>query len=126
MGIHVDTSQLDRLAIDLSEAPGRIQRSAPKVMARGAFNIKTEMREDFSGHNFLKDLGFKVNYDRLDRLGLAYEIGIDKGGQGSLGNIAAYGTSNNAPVADKNAGLRRELPRIVSHLGDVAEDSVLG
>lgn len=125
-GIHIDTSEVDRLAVDLSQAPGRIQRKAPKVMQVGAYKIKQEMQSDFSGHGHLPHLGHKVNYDRRDALGLSYEIGIDKGGQGDLGNIAAYGSSNNAPVADKNAGLRKELPMIVFHLGGAAEDSVLG
>ena len=126
MGVHFDASEVNALAVDLSRTPGRIQRSAPTVMETGAYKIKQEMADDFDGHRHLGNLGHKVNYDQLDGLGLAYEIGIDKGGVGSLGNVAAYGTSNNAPVADKNRGLLVELPRILNHLGDVGEDAVLG
>lgn len=124
MGIHIDTSELNRLALDLAQAPGRLQRKAPRVLLVGANKIKAEMRQDASGHGNLPHLAYKVNYDRLGTL--EYEVGIDKGEQGSLGNVAAYGTSNNAPVFDHTASLRKELPHILRHLGDEAEDAVLG
>ena len=130
--IRFDTSELDRLAVDLSKAPGRIQRKAPKVMHRAAFEIKKGMRRDLTeglynhGRSHIPQMSNKINYDRLDGLGLAYEIGIDKGGQGNLGNFAAFGSINNAPIFDHTASLRRELPNIMRNLGDAGEDAVLG
>ncbi len=124
--IKFDTSEVKRLAVDLSEAPSRLQRKAPKVMARGAFQIKKGMRKDASGHNFLSKLSYKVNYDQLDSGGLNYEIGFDKVGQGNLANIIVFGSINNAPVFDHTAALRRETPLILHHLGDAGEDSVFG
>lgn len=129
-GAHFDTSEIDRLAADLSAAPGRLQRRGAKVMLVAANKIKKNMREDIrqglSNHRtHLPQLPYKVSYDHLDRLGLEYEIGIDKGGQGDLGNVAAYGTSNNAPIFDPSSSLRREMPHIIRNLSDDAEQSVL-
>ena len=127
-----DTSELERLAVDFSEAPGRIQRKAPKVMHKTALEIKKGMRRDLRAGMYnharthIPDMRGQINYDRLDALGLAYEIGIDKDGQGKLGNFAAFGSINNAPIFDHTDSMRREMPRLLRALGTVAEDSVFG
>lgn len=123
--LHWDTSEVDRLALDLSEAPGRMQRKAPGVFARGAFEIKNRIKRAASGHDYLPSLDAHVSYDR--RGFLDYEIGFDKVGQGNLANIAVYGSINNAPIMESPAMLARpELREIERHLGDVGEGAVLG
>lgn len=122
--IQFDTSQVDRLAVDLSEAPGRIQRRAPKVFEVGANKIKKGMRAEASGHRHLRGLPQHVNYTKFSALD--FEIGIDKGGQGSLGNFAAFGSVNNVRVMDHTAPLRHELPFIQRNLVDAGADAVLG
>lgn len=124
MRIEFDTSEVDRLALDLSRAPGRIQRSAAKVMLVAANKIKKGMRRDADGHDYLPHLGYTVNYDKVGDL--AYEIGFDKDGQGKLANIMAYGSVNNAPILDHTAPLRRELPHIAANLGDAGAEAALG
>lgn len=121
--IKFDTSQVTRLALDLSKAPGRIQRSAPKVLEVAANKIKRGMKDDASGHGHLPALDRHVSYTKESAL--SYEIGFDKVGQGNLANIAAFGSVNNAPVMDHAAALRRETPVMLSKLGQAAEDSVL-
>lgn len=123
---HWDTSELDRMIVDLSEAPGRIQRRAPKVFEVAANKIKRGMKRDASGHGHLPDLDRHVSYDRLDALGLSYEIGFDKIGQGHLANFAAFGSINNAPVMDHTAALREEIPFVMRNLGNAGADSVFG
>ena len=122
--IHFDTDELDRLALNLSKAPGRMQRKAPKVFEVAANKIKRGMRRDASGHNHLSKLASTIEYDKLGEL--TYEIGYKKIGQGNLANIAAFGSVNNAPVLVLDAPLRRELPFILHHLADEGEDAVLG
>lgn len=125
MGVHFDTTEVDRLAADISRAPGRMQRAAPRVLLASAKRIKTGMRRDFRGHRYAPHIPRAVEYDRIGPM--EYEIGVDKQGpQGGLGNILAYGTSNNAPVVDHTASLRRDIPKLTSDFGDAAEDSVLG
>lgn len=123
--IEFDASEVRSLALDLSKAPGRIQRRAPKTLRKGAFDVKQRLRRDAEGHAYLPGLAAKAAYDEMTPL--SYEIGIDKGGQGDLGNVAVYGTSNNAPImSHPETHLRLEMPTILRHLGDDGEDSVLG
>lgn len=125
MSIEFDSREVNQLAIDLSKAPGRIQRSAPKTLRKGAFDVKQRLRRDASGHAYLPGLAAKAAYTEFTPL--SYEIGFDKGGQGSLANVAVYGTSNNAPIMSSPADhLRLELPTIMRYLGDDGEDAVLG
>lgn len=123
--IEFDASEVANLSLDLSRAPGRIQRSAPKVLETGAFKTKRNLQRMAKGHRFLGGLDSAVAYDALTPL--HYEIGFDKGGVGSLANVAVYGTSNNAPVmGSPRDALRLELPSILRHLEDEGEDAVLG
>lgn len=124
----VDASEVLALAVDLSAAPGRVQRSAPKVMKRSALEVKRHMQDDFSGHRYAGATPYSLEFEQLDALGLSFKVGeIDSAGpQWGLAAILAYGTSNNAPNTDHKAGLRRETPNIVHHLGAAGEDAVLG
>lgn len=125
MSLRWDTSEVDTLALDLSKAPGRMQRKAPKVFARGAFETKGRIQRDATGHGHLPQLQRYVSYDKLGDLN--YEIGFDKSGQGNLANFAVYGSVNNTPVmASPVEHLRRELPEIARHLGTEAENAVFG
>jgi hypothetical protein len=125
MRIELDSSEVDTLAADLSKAPARFQLAAPKVLERGALETKRGLQRMARGHRHLAGLPGAVAYDALTPL--HYEIGFDKGGVGSLANIAVYGTSNNAPVMGTPMdALRLELPAILRHLGEAGEDAVLG
>lgn len=124
MGVHIDTSEVDRLAVDLSEAPERLHRDVRKILEVGANKIKKGMRRDFTGHSHAPYIPAAIGYDQIGEF--AYEIGVDKHGpQGGLGNILAFGTSNNAPVVDHTAALTKETPVIVEKLADAAEKDVL-
>lgn len=124
-GLRWDTSEPNRLSVDLSEAPGRAQRKAPAVFARGAFEIKKRLKAAASGHDHLPSLDAHVAYDKVGPL--AFEIGFNKVGQGNLANIAVYGSVNNSPIMESPAQLARyEIPAIERHLGDAGEESALG
>ena len=124
--LHFDTTELRKLAVDLSQAPGRIQRRAPKAMLQGARGIRRAMRKDASGHRYLHKFAQEVNLSRLDGAGLAYEIGFDKSGQGNLANIIVFGSINNASVYDFDSAWRREMPALLQRLAGAGEESVLG
>lgn len=124
---HIDASEVTRLAVDLSGAPGRLQRRAPRTMKRSALEIKRRMMQDFSGHRQARGTELSLEMQQLDGLGLTWEIGeLDSAGyRWGLAAILAFGTSNNAPVVDHAAALWREMPTMITHLGGDAEDSVL-
>lgn len=128
MGDLFDTREVNRLAVDMTGAPKRMQFKTRKVMKRSALGIKTRMQEEFSGHRQARGVPASMEMQQLDALGYTWEIGeLDSAGpQWGLAAILAYGTSNNAPVADHTAALRGELPLIEKYLGDAGEDSVLG
>jgi hypothetical protein len=125
-GVHFDASQVDRLAVDLSEAPKRLQFTARKTMKRSALEIKRKMVEEFSGHRFARAVPGSL--EMQSRGEFAWEIGeLDSAGpQWGLAAILAYGTSNNAPVADHRKSLREETPIMLRYLGADAGDAVLG
>lgn len=125
MSIEFDSSQVRRLALDLSKAPARIQRKAPSVFLRGAIETKRRVERDASGHDYLPQLANHVGHDRLGFL--KHEIGFNKVGQGALANITVYGSVNNDPIMESPLDhLRREVVEIVRHLGDEGESAVLG
>lgn len=124
MALRWDTSEVDRLAVDLSRAPSRAQRRARHEFSASADRVKFAMKRLASGHRFLDQLPDTVGSSRLGELD--YEIGFDKVGQGKLANIIVYGSVNNAPVFDHTDALRGELSTLLRHLGDAGEDSVLG
>jgi hypothetical protein len=128
MGKHIDTSDARDLVVDLAGAPGRIRRKAPAVMKRGALEVKRGMADDFSGHRYAGRVPASLEFEQRDALGLVYEVGeLDSAGpQWGIAAILAYGTSNNAPVVDHTAALRREVPAIERHLGDAGEEAALG
>lgn len=128
MSFSIDSSEVDRLAVDMRGADRRVVEGARPVMKRAAMNVKRRMMKDFRGHRYAGAVPFSLEFEQRDRHGLAYEIGeLDSAGrQWGLAAILAYGTSNNAPVVDHTAALRNESGLIQKKLGDVAEDSVLG
>jgi len=129
--VHLDATEVLALAEDLDGAKGRFEKSAVKIMRRGAVKVKAGMRKDFSGHRYAPRVGLSVNYDFWHTPGrrVGFEVGPDKsipGLQGALGNILAFGTINNLPVVDKDAAMRHELPVLTQYLGRAAEQAVLG
>ncbi len=128
MGRHIDASEVDQLAVDISKAPKRLQLGARRTMKRGAVNIKRYMQDELSGHRYAGGVPASVEFQQRDAHGLRYEIGeLDSAGpQWGLAGILVYGTSNNAPVADHRKALTRETPALLTYLGADAEDAVLG
>lgn len=124
MTIRWDTDEFDRLSVDLSRAPSRMQRSASKVLFVGINKAKRNLKRMASGHDYLPHLASHVEYESHGPL--EYEVGFNDVGQGELANIAVYGSVNNAPVSGSPAdAIRIELPQVLRHLGDEAEDAIL-
>lgn len=119
-----DKREMDQVAVDLSRAPGRVQRNSSTVMRRFAARVARGMRADASGHRYLPELPSTVSHGQTGPL--RHEVGFDKRGQGKLAHIIVFGSVNNAPVFDNAASVRRELPRATDSLADAGEDSILG
>lgn len=122
--IDLDTSDVHRLAVDLTGAAAKVQIGANVELEASAVRVRDGMKADATGHAFLPRLPEYVSYERVALALLAYDIGFDKRGQGNLANIAAFGTSKNAPVMDHTASLRREEPVVVAAMLALGEKSL--
>jgi hypothetical protein len=119
-----DTREVREVAVDLSRAPGRIQRNAGTVMRRFASRVARGMTAHASGHRYLPQLPSTVSAGQIGPL--RHEVGFEKRGQGKLAHIIVDGSVNNAPVFDHTASVRIELPRTADALADEGEDAALG
>jgi hypothetical protein len=120
-----DHSELDALALDLVKAPARVLPAIIPAVNRAGMKIKATMKADASGHRHLPDLARTVGYDvTVSPLSASVEVGFAKTGQGNLANIAAFGTSNNAPVMDITRGLYEELPFFMRAIAKAGADAL--
>lgn len=134
MRIHIDSSELDRLRIDLAGAPFRVQTNASSGVRRSAALVDEGMTLDAAGHQgnwfgipgtqYDTPLEKHVSHEMLTPL--SAEIGIEAKGAGKLAHIIVFGSVNNGPVYDHTAAMRRSMPAIENILADAAEESVFG
>lgn len=106
-----DTSELKALANSFNSASLRIIPALRPTAERAGVGMKRRMKRDASGHRSLPALPRYVEYD-VDQgvTSISVEVGFRREGQGSLANIAAFGTSDTAPVLDITAPLAAEVP----------------
>lgn len=121
----IDTRELRELILDFTQAPNRIQRDAPRTMRKYAKKLEQAMKRDARGHRYLPKFAPTMGSRKTDSLGLSWEVGFHRRGQGKLAHIIVFGSVNNAPVYDFHGPLHRETPRIFRELGLIAEDDVL-
>lgn len=125
-----DSSQVKHLAIDLHRAPERMSRDMRRVVKKTALEVKRGMQSDFSGHNYAGAVpgSFEMDESGSNSVMAQARIGeLDSAGpQWGIAAILAYGTSNNAPVVDHTNALHREVPVMIHHLTEAAENDVLG
>ena len=114
----VDVSELRKLATDLSSAPKLVKSEARGVVAKGALNIKNQMRDEVArsrhfrfAHTISYDL--KVTGDMIEA-----EIGPETGGAGSLAGFAYFGGVNGGggTVPDPQGALDAEAPNVEKYL----------
>ena len=123
----VDVSQLRSFARDLERAPVKVVREVPKVVKRGANNIKRTMQADFRESRSFGHIARTVSYDvTVDAGGVEAEVGPDKsrGGGASLAHIAYWGGARGGggTVEDPLGALAIEVPEFESALGKLLED----
>ena len=120
-----DHSELDALARDLMAAPLKVIPALVPVANRAGVNMKRVMKSDASGHGHLPGLASKVNYKVEVAAGsITVEVGFVDEGQGELANIAAFGTSKNAPVMDITRGLTEEVPNFMRWCAKVGSEAL--
>lgn len=121
--MEADTRELQALIREYDTALRDSIPEVRKVVERGSLNIKNDAKGRISGHPTLRGLPHTISYDtRVRGTSVVGEIGPDKtkGGQAPLGNIAEYGTVNNAPMPFMQPAADEELPKFEKALEDLA------
>lgn len=112
---------LRTFAADLGRARLSAIPAIRAVVAKGAVNVKTQMRADAAKSAHFA-IATTISYD-LAVGGLAAEIGPVTGGAGSLANIAYFGGVNGGggTLPDPQLALDAEAPKFEQALADVVE-----
>lgn len=123
--VSVDLSEVRTLATDLRGVEPRLSRHIKPAIAKGAGNIKSQLREEASNSRHFR-MANHISYDLLDG-GFGAEIGPEKVGAGNLANIAYFGGANGGggTVPDPRGALDAEAPRFLSELARLAVEAVL-
>lgn len=111
------------LETDLRRIPADFPKRVGQVVSKGAYNIKKDWKDRWSGHAHIPALPRAITYDLTVRArDSEAEIGPDKAKrQGPLGNIIEFGTENNAPIPGGLPALAAEEPKFVNAIADLAE-----
>ena len=126
------THGLDELIADLEAFPARADKAFPKVLSRGALNIKTDWRARWetirSARTHIPHLLRGVGYDTSGGRGtFGAEIGVDaKNRQAFLARIIESGTLTSPPHPAAVPALDAEDPRFVDAVAKVAVDLLNG
>lgn len=117
----VSVDGVDQLVAALSRAQIQAEPRIFDVVSRGAYNIKRDWQQRWSGLAHAPALPRAISYEtRRSLAGISAEIGPDKGkAQGALGNLIEYGSVNNAPKPGGLPTLEAESPRYEKALGDL-------
>jgi hypothetical protein len=130
--VSIETEGLDELTADMRSAAARLRDDIGPVIAKGALNIKQQIKNDFreSAHFGSTKPGSvipNIRYNRKDTAdSVEAEIApfVDAGGIGGLTGIALYGGSRGGggTVADPIIALQAEAPRFTDALAALAAE----
>lgn len=103
---------------DWLDAAGRkVSTEVRQVVSKGALNVKNTMKADAEGSYFT--FSPTIGYDLKGNAGFSEaEVGPEKGGAGSLANIAYFGGAHGGggTIRDPQQALNEEAPRFQSAL----------
>lgn len=127
--IDIDTSGFDAFAGDIRAAVAEIGAGIPKVIGRGALNVKNDWNDAFRGSTHFKGVAGTVTYDTRQGQGWAEaEIGPDKSRhpRAALANIGHFGGANGGggTVADPQTFLDAEEPKLTNALEDLIDKAL--
>lgn len=122
----LDASEVHALAADMQMAPARVMLALTPVAHRAGNKMKAGLRSQARGHRRLAGLPAGISYE-VDVT--ATQVKVEAGwfnpvGQGHLENIAAFGTSRNAPVMDIMQPLHAEVPAFMRWVAKVGSEAL--
>lgn len=104
------SDDLTRLVVDLRAAGEKAEKASYKALVVEAAKMKAEWQAGVKGARGLPGLARAISYD-IRPAGLraiSAEVGYDKTGQGSLGNIVEFGSARQGPIRPMGAEVLAE------------------
>lgn len=122
----LDSSEVHALALGMRMAPARVMLALTPVAHRAGNKMKSGLRAQAKGHRRLGGLSAGISYEvEASATEVKVEAGwFDPSGQGHLENIAAFGTSRNAPVMDILQPLNAEVPDFMRWVAKVGSEAL--
>lgn len=121
--IDVDTSELNRLAVDLRQAPAKVGDRARTVMRKTALDIEAD------GKRFAPvdtgNLRNSIGHSDLRTLTQTGTLEVEIGPTASYGAFVEFGTSRMAPHAYMGPAFDRATPGFVDAMGRIASEDLL-
>ena len=103
----IDTTELDRLVVDLRNAPASIARDVRSALQVNATCVKESWRSKLQGNPYAPRVPFSITYDtQISDDGIEVEIGAQKGTgrQGGVALLLEYGAPRRG-LAPRGYGL---------------------
>lgn len=121
-----DASELDQLGTDLGVAATKLAVGVRGVLAKGAVNIKAQLRAEMGSSQHFGQVASSIRYDEVGRGdAIEFEIGPTKQGAGPLANIAYFGTSRGGgTVPDPLGALTAEAATTVDYLNRLLDQAI--
>lgn len=92
-GIDIDLAQVRQLSANLKEVPRHAAKNVRQAVQVTATHVKDDARDNTRDMKYLGGIPARIDYDMIGRSdSIGADIGFNKGGQGSLGNIIEYGS----------------------------------
>lgn len=124
--VQIDAYEVAEFAAELRSIGPKTARAVPAIVAKGALNIKNEMRDDALRSRWFK-FARTIDYDTLDG-GMTAEIGPNKAiaPVAALANIGYFGGSNGGggTIREPSGALENEVPRFLKAMGDAIEEAL--
>ena len=122
----LDSSEVHALAGQMRMAPARAMLALAPVAHTAGNKMKSGLRSQARGHRRLAGLPAGISYEvDVTPTQVKVEAGwFNPTGQGHLENIAAFGTSRNAPVMDIMQPLNAEVPAFMRWVAKVGSEAL--
>lgn len=122
----LDATEVHALAGQMRMAPAKAMLALAPVAHSAGNKMKNGLRSQARGHRRLAGLPAGISYEvDVTPTQVRVEAGwFNPVGQGHLENIAAFGTSRNAPVMDIMQPLHAEVPAFVRWVAKVGSEAL--
>ena len=125
--VDIDTSELDALGRELQQLGPKVARQLPRIVRKGAVNVKNDWREAAAKSRHFK-IASTINFDeKAAPAGFEAEVGPNRHYRAArLAGIAHFGGANGGggTIGDPQRFGDAEAPNLEKALADLAEQAL--